>query len=152
MFPIKYINYNGIIEAKYELFILKKLDEYTTKDDVSLRNELGEFIKYDTNLDNWQIIDKSNWNIEETFWVNGYDPKFQRKNYQWILDNIIGVDIDSKYSFKNILVYQNKFIVDSDGNIDIVFCKCCNDAIRLYNAIETFCKEKNIKISCSVAI
>lgn len=142
-FPVKYINYKKIKEAKYEIYIIKKLDEYEIKDTMYLRNEMGNFVEYDTNLEQWQIIDKSNWDMEETFWVYGYDPIHQRKDFQWIIDNkILSFDY---YSFKNILIYKNKLIIDTNGDIDIIFCKNISDAYRLYTEIENFCNKKKIK-------
>ena len=100
-FPIKHLNFNGIVEADYEIYIIQRLDEDKPKDAALLRNESGEFIPHDTNMDKWQILDKSVWNIEETFWVFGYDPIYQRKNFEWIFDNLIGLDGKNKYLFKN---------------------------------------------------
>lgn len=145
IFPIKYLNYKGIVDAKYELYILKRINEYDVKNTVMLRDNLGKFIEYDTDSDKWQIIDKADWNIEETFWVNGYDPKYQRKTFQWIFDNFIGIDCKNKYLFKNILLYNNKLIIDSVESTEIIFCKCINDAFRLYNEIEELCIKERMK-------
>lgn len=139
-FPVKYLNYAGIVDAKYEIYIIKRVEESETKFKAQLRNDYGEFIEYDTDSDNWMIVDKSPWNVEESFWVHGYDPVFQRKDFNWIVDNII-----IPGGFKNILVYKNKFIIDTSGEIDIVFCKNMSDAFRLYTEIEDECRTRKIK-------
>lgn len=144
-FPIRHLNYNKIIEAKYELYIIKRIDENETKTTTHLRNDYGELVEYSTNLENWQVIDKAPWNIEESFWVFGYDPLYQRKNFEWIIDNFI-IDKDfNPYSFKNILVYQNKLLIDHDGDLKIVFCKCVEDSFRLYTEIEEYCQNNKLK-------
>lgn len=144
-FPIKTLNSYTIKEAKFEIFIIKKIDENTPQDETYLRNDYGEFIKYETNSKEWIVIDKSNWNIEETFWINGYDPKHQRKTFEWIFKNcILNKHLDD-YCFSNILVYQNKVLIDTDGDIDIVFCKCVKDSYRLYNELEKECQNHKLK-------
>lgn len=152
-FPVKYINNNGLKEAKYELYILKRDDKSTDINSILLRNDLGEFVEHVTDTEGWQIIDKTSYDIEESFWVNGYDPFLQRKNFEWIFDNFIGKNIRDYDSFKNVLIYQNKFIVTSGENINIVFCKCVNDAIRMYNEVEKTARElkyKNIMFSGNI--
>lgn len=144
-FPIKNLNYKGIEEAKYELFIIKKIDTDKPQNDTYLRNEYGELVKHETNSKEWMVIDKANWNIEETFWVHGYDPLYQRKNFDWIFNNLILAPITKDYAFANILVYQNKLIIDIDDTLNIVFCKCVSDSYRLYTELETECKERKIK-------
>ena len=147
-FPVKYINIHGFVEAKYELYIIKKIGKEEIKETTYLRNDYGELIKHVTNSENWQVIDKTPWDIEESFWVHGFNPTFERKDYQWILDNlIIGTE---GFFFKNILIYHNKLIIDKDGEIDIVFCKNKPDAYRLYTMIEedsVKLKFKNIMFS-----
>lgn len=146
MFPVRYICNNGINEANYELYILKKLDENSKEDNITLlRNDIGEFVEHDTNMDNWKIIDKCKWDVEETFWVYGYDPFLQRKDFQWIFDNFIKDNPRNYSTFKNILVYKNKLIIDDNENINIIFCKCIEDSFRLYNEIERITTEQKYR-------
>ena len=144
MFPVKFLNSKGIIEAKYELYIIKRIDNDDIKDTAYLRNDYGELVEYTTNSENWQIIHKEKWEVEETFWVNGYDPVFQRKDFNWIIDNLIMNDIGF-YTFKNVLVYKNKLIIDTNGDLEIIFCKNVSDAFRLYTEIENLSIKKKMK-------
>ena len=145
MFPVKYLNLDkSLEEAKYELYIVKHISENDTKETTYLRNDYGELVEYETNSEKWQIIDKCEWDIEETFWVYGFDPIFQRKDFNWIMDNMISNQSDY-YTFKNILVYKNKLIIDSDGNLDIVFCKNISDSFRLYTLLETICLKRRYR-------
>lgn len=145
LFPIKHTNSNGIKDIKYELFIIKRIDGGAEKSVTMLRNDIGEFVEYDTNMSNWEIVDKSDWQVEETFWVNGYHPKYQRKTFSWIFDNFIGGSKKDFSLFKNVLVYQNKLIVDDGDTVNIVFCKCVRDSFRLYNEIERVAMEQKYK-------
>lgn len=144
LFPVKFLNSNGIIEAKYELYIIKHLSECDTKNTTYLRNDYGELVEYTTNTEKWQIIYKERWEEEESFWVNGYDPVFQRKSFEWIIENFI-LNNSDHYSFKNVLVYKNKLIIDTNGELEIVFCKNISDSFRLYTEIETLCDKRKIK-------
>lgn len=152
-FPVKYINTNHKLEeAKYELYIIKRLDENSGKEVSYLKNDYGEFIEYSTNSEKWCIVDKSPWSIEETFWVNGYDPVFQRKTFDWILNELL-LKINDYYSFKNVLVYHNKLIIECNGELNVVFCKNISDSYRLYNTLEEKCndlKNKSILFSGSI--
>lgn len=145
LFPVKYISNKGLKEANYELYIIKRIDDDSEKQSTLLRNDLGEFVEHTTNMDKWQIIDKCKWNVEETFWVNGFDPFLQRKNFKWIFENFISNDTCKYSSFKNVLVYQNKLIIDDNGNLNIVFCKNISDSFRLYSEIESLVQEKKYK-------
>lgn len=156
LFPVRHIrHYDDIIEANYELYILKHLTEYDIKDTVFLRNDYGEMVEYNTNSEKWQIIHKEKWEEEETFWVNGYDPTFQRKDFKWILENFIYSNDGDFYTFKNILIYKNKVIIDDNGVLNIVFCKNKSDSFRLYTEIENICiknKSKYIMFSGDIGV
>lgn len=127
------------------------IDEYViieknSKESSVLRNEYGKLIEHKTNQEGWTIIDKYRYLREETFWVFGYDKKKERKTFMWILSNIILNGIETKYDHKNILTYKNKLIIkDSEGYIDIVFCKNISDAIRFYNMVERYVKKHKYK-------
>jgi hypothetical protein len=83
--------------------------------------------------------------MEETFWVYGYHPRLQRKTYQWILDNFFIKDGKNKSVFKTVQVYNNKLLIDIDGNLEIVLCKKKDDAIKLYNMIEEYSRKNKFK-------
>ena len=47
--------------------------------------------------------------------------------------------------FKNVVVYNNKLLVECDGKLEMVMCKNKSDCIRLYNMIEEFAKKNKCK-------
>jgi hypothetical protein len=133
-----------MIEAEYELVIIKCRDELESKTN-KVRDAKGEFTDYETSDDDWIVIDRAPYNIEETFWVYGYHPRIQRKDFNWIFDNFIDKDSKNKYMFKSVQVYLNKVLIDCNGKLEIVICKNKPDAIRMYNLLESTSREKKHK-------
>ena len=103
--------------------------------ETKIRDEYGRYVSYVSSSDDWIIVDRAKYDREETFWVYGFHPQLDRKNFRWIFDNYIK-DGCNKYSFKNILVFKNKLIIDTNGKLNIVLCKNRNDCIRLFNKLE----------------
>jgi hypothetical protein len=145
IFPMQFNNHKHVmVEAQYELVIIKcKQDDDSEINKV--RNQYGEFVDYKTNNEDWIVIDRVDYNIEETFWVYGYHPKIQRKTYEWIFDNMIAKDGKNKYEFKTIQVYNNKILIENNGKLDMVICKDKKDSVRFYNLTEELCKKKKLK-------
>lgn len=144
--PMQTAHYGGVMrDVKYNLFIIRK----KTPDDMDrvtrLRNDYGEFINYETDHSRWLIVDKVDWFIEETFWVFGYHPHYQRKDFRWIFSNFLEKHATDKYMFKNVWIYRNKVIVECMEDLEIVFCKNQSDAIRLYNKLEEWSNKNKFK-------
>lgn len=143
VFPVRYINFRKIMEAKYELVIIKrkeKNEEATTK----LRNDYGEFVNYSTNNENWVVYDKAPYDLEESFWVYGYHPLNCRKDFNFIFNELVVPKVTKKYDFLQIISFKNKLILKTYNHTDLVTCKNKSDSIRLYNEIKDRC-EKNKK-------
>lgn len=118
-----------------EYLILEK-NRTGDKEAPLLRNEFGKLVRQETNSDVWMVLDKFEYDVEETFWVYGYDPTRGRKTFDWIYLNIIMERIQTSYDIKRVMLYKNKIVVKDDaGNMDIVFCKTQSDAIRFYNML-----------------
>lgn len=145
MFPIQYNNmYHEMVESQYEIIMVKcKQDEDNAENKV--KNDYGEYVTYETGDEDWIVIDRANYNIEESFWVYGYHPKLQRKSCKWIIENLICKDKKDKGHFKLVQVYLNKILIDCNGKLDMVICKNKSDSIRLYNEIEKWCISNKAK-------
>lgn len=147
-FPVKYIsNKNisrGTIESDYEILLVKiKKDGDTI---TQLRNEYGQMVDHIiVDDDKWIIIDKHIYYKEETFWVYGFNPKTQRKDFNFILNQMILLNVNNKNYFRRVLVFKNKLIIQYDNDIDMVICKNKEDAIRLYNELEIRIKKEKIR-------
>ena len=143
VFPVRYINNNGLKDANYEIVIIKSKDKKDASE-TKIRDEYGRYVSYVSSSDDWIIVDRAKYDREETFWVYGFHPQLDRKNFRWIFDNYIK-DGCNKYSFKNILVFKNKLIIDTNGKLNIVLCKNRNDCIRLFNQLEEKSIDKKLK-------
>lgn len=145
IFPVRFNNNKTeIIESSYEIMIIKARDK-TESRETKVMDEYGKFVNYATNDDDWIIYDRSPYYIEETFWVYGYHPRLQRKDFKWIYDNFISNNSNNKYLFKTIQLFKNKILVECNGKLDMVICKNKQDAIRMYNMIEEWCKRDKMK-------
>jgi hypothetical protein len=138
-FPVRYINIGKLVDANYELFIIKRNDD--DKKLTKLKDGDGKIINFETNDDNWIIYERADYDKEESFWVYGYHPVFQRKDFNWIYENLIANNVD-KFNIKQILVYRNKLLISTTYELNMVLCKNESDCIRLYNELE---KEKIAK-------
>lgn len=135
-FPVKYVNFRKITEANYEALLLRRRTAKDAEASV-LRDETGRLVEHVVgNDEEWVIEAKMPYHKEETFWVWGYHPSYQRKDFNFIFDEILARDAESKFHMKQVLVYLNKLLILEDAKTDIVICKCEPDAIRLYTALE----------------
>ena len=141
-FPVRYINIGKLVEAHYELYIIKRNDNEQRK--TKLKDENGKIINFETDDENWIVYDRGDYDKEETFWVYGYHPIYQRKDFNWIYENIISNNV-SKYNLKQVFVYQNKLLISTTYELNMVLCKNPSDCIRLFNELEKECEKNKIK-------
>ena len=146
-FPVKYTsnkNEKTFTECDYRLMLIKKkIDNDTYKG--KIRNEYGKFIDCVTSSNKWVFIEELPYQVEETFWVYGYNPKTDRKTYQFIVDEFINYNKKDKYFFKEIVIYRNKLLIDSISGLEIIICKNHQDSVRLYNSLQEYSKNKKYK-------
>ena len=140
-FPVRFINIGKLVPAQYELFIIKRNDN--DSDVTKLKDENGKIINFKTDSEHWVIYDRENYEKEETFWVYGYHPVFQRKTFQWIFDEKVKTAV--KNNIKQILVFQNKLLINTTYELDMVMCKNKSDCIRLYNELEREATKNKVK-------
>lgn len=143
IFPIQFKNSGKMTNFKYEYIILQRQDnahEITTK----LPNDYGIYVDHSTSSNNWVIIDKIKAEKEETFWVYGYHPKKDRKDFKWIIDNLLTAYLTQTTSLQ-ICLYNNKVLFRYDDDFNFVICKNKSDAIRMYNLLETYVNGVKLK-------
>ena len=143
--PSEMSHRDTVKDVVYEYLILEKnLDG--NKENAMLRNEYGKLIEHKTTSDKWIVFDKFKYNEEELFWVWGYNNKTDRKDFAWIYENIVKPSVETKYDVVRVMLYKNKVIIKNDREeLEMIICKCIDDAVRVYNKIEEFVKEDKIK-------
>ena len=118
-----------------EILLLEKNRDGTLENPL-LRDEFGRLVEQKTNLPNWIVLDKFRYDVEETFWVYGYDPKTDRKTMPWIYENLLLPGTVGEYQMVRVLVYLNKVVFKyDDGKMDIIFCKTMEEAARFYEKL-----------------
>lgn len=140
IFPVATVGKNIIEKAISEYILIEKSEENS----VPAWNEYGKLVEQKLDVDGWRIIDKFRYDVEETFWVYGYDNRSDRKDFKWIYNSLIsGISV---YDFKRVLVFKNKVIFKDDNNdIEMILCKTEYDAVRMYNLLEEMVTKNKIK-------
>ena len=145
IFPARIQITDTIHDSRNEYLVLER-NRYGDKEAPLLRNSYGKLVRQETNSDTWIIMDKIRYDVEETFWVYGYDPSRGRKTFEWIYNNIIIGNIETSYDIKRVILYKNKIIIKDDvGGLDIIFCKTPSDGIRFYNLLSEWVSKNKMK-------
>lgn len=146
IFPVQYLNVGKIEEVKYYLAIIQRKEDGSSTNSTKLKNEYGMYVDHIiVDNDEWLMMEKEEYNFEETFWVYGYNPFFYRKTFIFIFNNLVLKYASNKYEFLNIHFYKNKLIIESFSHTDMVLCKNREDAIRLYCLLDEYCKSFKMK-------
>lgn len=140
-FPKKFINANGIKKIKYEICITKPTEEKDTFR--ILRDEYGKLYT-EKPLDDWTILASNDYEIEETFYMYGYDNKNNRPTIREIIKKLM-FGAHSKKMVKQIIVVHNKLIIYNEDQFDMVICKNIEDAQRLHHTLAKIVKKQKIK-------
>ena len=140
-FPKKFINTKKIKTVKYEICVTKP----TTPDDTFriLRDDYGKTY-VEKPLGDWTILASNEYNIEETFWMYGYDSMLNRPTISDIVKKLLK-DIKKKNMVKQIIVVYNKLLIYNEEQFDMVLCKCLDDAQRLHHTLAKIAKKQKIK-------
>lgn len=146
-FPVRFVSNHKtktFVECDYKLILIKKnIDNDTFQG--KIKNEYGKYIDCNTSSDEWLYIDCLPYQIEETFWVYGYNPKCQRKDFTFITANFISANSKDKLHLKEIVVYHNKVLIDSVNGLEMIICKNHQDSVRLYNALSQYVEREKLK-------
>jgi len=138
----KNINKESLITVDYEILLLKKRSD--SDKNRFIRDDYGRVIEEKLKSNDWVIIEKYPWKIEESFWVFGYDRARERFTIKDIVKNLILKDIQKRNYTTQILVLYNKLIIQKDDDLEIIFCKNENDCKRLHNKLMEACTTSKI--------
>ena len=150
-FKVKYSSRDHkLMSSKYEILLMKtKTDD--DPDSPLHRNEFGKLVPHTCNSNKMIIYKKEEYLFEETFWIYGLNPKSQRRDYFYILNDLIVDELTKngqlkiKYPIKTLIVYRNKLLIENDDDFEIVICKCEEDSVRLYTELQNDIKKQKIK-------
>jgi len=142
LFPRKFINSDGLKSVKYQILIVKDIEEGDVKRNV--RDHMGKFYIEQPLNDRWTILDSAEYNYEETFWVYGHDPKKDRLDIRGIIKKLMKGAYKAKM-VKSILVVHNKLVIHNEDEFEMIICKNKTDAQRLHHELNKAANKGKIK-------
>lgn len=132
LFEKKYINYYGIIPVEYKIYVVKDFDE--SDEPRLVRDRMGKLINEKPIFGIWTVLHDSEYKVEETFWVYGYDKRNDRKTIKDIV-GLLMVGMNNPTKTKQVVVVNNKLLIHVEDQFEMVICKCKKDAQRLHHAL-----------------
>lgn len=141
LYPKKYVNNDGIKPVKYQICVTKPTED----EDVFrvLRNDYGK-IYTEKPIGDWTILDSSEYFIEETFYIYGLSPIYDRPTINEIVKRVVS-GAYAKKMVKQIIVVHNKLIIYNEDQFDMIICKNIDDAQRLHHTLAKIAKKQKIK-------
>lgn len=130
-FEKRFVNSNGIIPVEYKIYVVKDWEEADKPR--LIRDKSGKLI-YEKKLGDWTILHDSSYQIEETFWVYGYNNIHDRKTIKDIMGLLV-IGIKDKSYLKQVVVVNNKLLIYSEEQFDMIICKNKKDAQRLHHTL-----------------
>jgi hypothetical protein len=140
--PKQYINHKGIKEVKYRIYVVKNNepnDKYRVFTDVHGNKDIEKPL-----FGLWTILDDYEYNLEESFWVYGYNKIHNRFDVLDILQLILEGVNDYNKNIK-VVVVNNKLVIYNETYFKMVICKCLKDAQRLHHKLYELTKISKIK-------
>jgi len=141
LFPKRYINHKGIKEVDYKIAVVKNTepgDEFRI-----IRNKFGKTVE-EKPLGDWTILTDMEYELEESFWVYGYNALTERKSIIDIM-GLLMYGMQDETLTKQIVVVKNKLLIYHGEQFDLVICKCEEDCQRLNHALAKAANDNSIK-------
>jgi hypothetical protein len=140
LYPKKFLNTNGIKRVKYQICVTKPTEPTDTFR--VLRDDYGKLYTEEP-LGDWTILTSENYEIEETFFIYGYDGK-ERPTIKEIVKRLM-FGAHAIKMVKQIIVVHNKLLIYNENQFDMVLCKNLEDAQRLHHTLARIVKKQKIK-------
>jgi hypothetical protein len=141
LYPKKYINTKGLRPVKYQIYITKPTED--TDAFRILRDDYGKLYT-EKPIGDWTILESDEYQIEETFYIYGLDPKLDRPNITEVIKRLV-TGAHAKKMVKQIIVVYNKLIIYNEDQFDMIVCKNLDDAQRLHHTLAKIAKKQKIK-------
>jgi len=140
-FEKKFINYEGIVPVEYKIYTVK---DYEDSDKLRIvRNKLGKLVEEPPIFGIWTVLNDSEYQVEENFWLYGSNPLTERKTITDIV-KLLMFGMNDKRKTKQVVVVHNKLLIHEEDQFDMVICKCKKDAQRLHHALAKAASDNNI--------
>ena len=140
VFPKTNINYNKIEEVNYKLCVVKDTEE---GDKFRMLKDNYGRVYEEKPLGDWTILDDADYQIEETFWLYGRDPKNDRITIHDIIKPLLA-GAYRKQMTKQVIVVHNKLLIHNEEQFDMVICKCLEDAQRLHHTLHKVARKNKL--------
>lgn len=140
LFPKTNINYNKIESVNYKICVVKNTEDNDKFR--MLRDSYGKLYQ-EKALGDWTIIEDADYQIEETFWLFGKNPK----NDRITIYDVVKLLMEGAYKksiTKQIIVVHNKLLIHNEEQFNMVICKCIDDAQRLHHMLAKVSKKNKI--------
>jgi hypothetical protein len=86
----------------------------------------------------------SDYKLEESFWLYGFNPLTERKTIVDIIQ-LLMVGLNDPDKTEQIVVVNDKLIIHVEDQFDMVICKCKSDAQRLHHALAKAASNNQLK-------
>ena len=140
-FPKKFLNSKKIIPVKYEICVTKPTEPTDTFR--ILKDKYGRNYT-EKPIGDWTILASADYNIEETFWLFGYDSRAKRPTIDDVVKKLF-TGAHTRQMVKQIIVVYNKLLMYNEEQFDMVLCKCMDDAQRLHHTLAKVAKKQKIR-------
>lgn len=117
-----------------ELLLLKKINPEVEDNITLFRESNGKTINVTTDKENWTVVLKEPWYVEEKFIVCGCNPLSGKKTAQWIGENFIEEGL-SVNDMKKVFLWRNFLIIDGDLDFTFAIGKTNQAARNLYMSL-----------------
>jgi len=141
LYPKKQINTGTIKPVSYKICVTK-----ITEDNDTFRQLRDDYGKTYTEkpLGDWTILESSDFDIEETFWLYGMNPNTNRVDVREIIKRVLD-GAYKKNMVKQLIIVHNKLLIYNETQFDMVICKCLEEAQRLHHTLAKIVKKQKIK-------
>ncbi|MCD8207750.1 MAG: hypothetical protein LUD72_07425 [Bacteroidales bacterium] len=122
-------------DATYEMMLVRdaRPDE---SGESYLRVEGGKFVKHVlVGKENKVILRKDKWHDEENFYVYGFHPSEERKDFQFVYDELLYRAMEDGHTTKTVMVHKRKVVIKGNGDFDLVIARNNEVAATLYDAL-----------------
>ena len=149
-FPVNVVgcskNRDHVKKFDSEILLVRKRTAKDAMDSV-VRDSDGKIVRCRVaDQEDFVIVRRERWYVEETFAVSGHHSKRDRKDYRFIREEmIIKGGTKRMFRFRNLLI-----LMDDDGDVEYVMCKSKNECIRLYDHIDREFDDGSV-IPCGMA-